>query len=196
MALAGETRRDKPQDEQEKVSGLSCFPKQEGPPQHWAETGEEIGCGAPTLPHGLRRALHQPQAAPAQPGSAFIARSQTLHGTKPALPAAALPPRLRQDEAPADCPPPPRDVLTASTAQHDCEWPGRGTGVNLQMEILLPDWVEIAIDSFSPFLCFPNLDSDIRVTGTRLILCLQALGTNDCSTAQHKCPSTRDVYGT
>ena len=55
--------------------------------------------------------------------------------------------------------------------------------MNLQMEILLPDRVEIAVDSFSPFLCLSNLDSDIRVTGTRLILCLQALGANNCSRA-------------
>lgn len=57
--------------------------------------------------------------------------------------------------------------------------------MNLQMEILLPDWVEIAVDSFSPFFCLSNLNSDIRVTGTCLILCLQALGTDHCSTAQH-----------
>lgn len=53
------------------------------------------------------------------------------------------------------------------------------------MEILLPDWVEIAVNSFSPFFCLSNLDSDIRVAGTRLILCLQALGTNNCGTARH-----------
>lgn len=57
--------------------------------------------------------------------------------------------------------------------------------MNLQMEILLPDWVEIAVDSFSPFFCLSNLNSDIGVTGTCLILCLQALGTDHCSTAQH-----------
>ena len=65
-----------------------------------------------------------------------------------------------------------------------------GPGVNLQMEILLPDRVEIAVDSFSPFFCLSNLDSDIWVTGTRLILCLQALGTNDCSTAWHSTART------
>lgn len=57
--------------------------------------------------------------------------------------------------------------------------------MNLQMEIFLPDGVEIAVDSFSPFFCLSNLDSDIGVTGTCLILCLQTLGTDHCSTSQH-----------
>lgn len=56
--------------------------------------------------------------------------------------------------------------------------------MNLQMEILLPDGVEIAVDRFSPFFRLSDLDSDIGVTGAGLILCLQALGTNDCSTAR------------
>lgn len=61
---------------------------------------------------------------------------------------------------------------------------------NLQMEILLPDRIEIAIDGFSPFFRLSNLDGHIGVTGARLILCLQALGTNHCSKAQHSAAQT------
>lgn len=194
MALAGEARRGKPRDEQGNLSSLSTVSvslNKGDHPRTRQELGKRADVGAPTLPSWLGRALHHVQAAPTQPGSAPVARSQTLHGTKPALPvnpAALLHPQLGQDEAPADSPPPFRDVLTASAAQRDREWLGRGMegpGLNLQMEILLPDWVQVAVDSFSPFFCLSNLDSDIRVTGTRLILCLQALGTNDCSTTWH-----------
>lgn len=192
MALAGEARRGKPRDEQGNLSSLSPASVSLNK-RHHPSTRQELrkraDVGAPTLPGGLGRALRRAQAAPAQPGSAPIAGSQTLHGTKPALPvtpAAPFHPQPGQEETPVDSPPPRGDGLTA--AQRDRGWPGEGRrkpGVNLQMEILLPDRVEIAVDGFSPFFCLSNLDSDIGVTGTRLILCLQALGTNDCGAARH-----------
>lgn len=46
---------------------------------------------------------------------------------------------------------------------------------HLQVEILLPHRVEVPIDGFCPFLGLPNLDGDVGVTGSRLVLCLQAL---------------------
>lgn len=138
---------------------------------------------------------HQPSPMgsaphPGSPSTAWISpwshtpMAQNSTPRAPSTPSTLNGGRMR----PSWLPPPPRDMARGSTAWHNHEWPGRGMGrlgVNLQMEILLPDWVEIAVDSFSPFFCLSNLDSDIGVTGTRLILCLQALGTNHCSTAQH-----------
>lgn len=56
----------------------------------------------------------------------------------------------------------------------------RGSARHLQVEIFLPHRVQVPIDGFCPFLGLPNLDSDIGVTGSRLVLCLQALGTDHC----------------
>lgn len=73
MALAGEARRGKPQDEQGNVSSLSTASVSLNKGDH-PSTGQELGkradVGAPTLPGGLGRALHHAQAAPTQPGSA------------------------------------------------------------------------------------------------------------------------------
>lgn len=56
---------------------------------------------------------------------------------------------------------------------------GTGNPVSYsQVEILFPHWVKVPVDGFCPFLGLPNLDGDIRVTGSCLVLGLQALGTD------------------
>lgn len=50
------------------------------------------------------------------------------------------------------------------------------------MKVLFPYGVQVPIDGFRPFLGLPNLDSDVGVTGSRLVLCLQALGTDHWKT--------------
>jgi len=90
MALAGEARRGEPRDEQGgSLSSLSPASVSLNKSDH-PSTGQQLGkrgdVGEPALPGGLGRALCHAQAAPTQPGSAPTARSQTLRGTKPALP--------------------------------------------------------------------------------------------------------------
>ena len=48
-----------------------------------------------------------------------------------------------------------------------------------QVELLVPDRVEVAEDGLRPALGLPHLDSDIRVAGAGFILGLQALRTPD-----------------
>lgn len=48
------------------------------------------------------------------------------------------------------------------------------------MEVLLPDRVEVAVDSLGPLLGLAHLDRDIRVTRAGFILGLKALGTQHC----------------
>lgn len=61
-------------------------------------------------------------------------------------------------------------------------WAARASARHLQVEVLLPHRVQVPIDGFCPFLGLPNLDSDIGVTGSCLVLCLQALGTDHWKT--------------
>lgn len=58
----------------------------------------------------------------------------------------------------------------------------RGPGRHLQMEVLLPHRVQVPVDGLRPFLGLPDLDGDIGVTRSRLVLCLQALGTDHWKT--------------
>lgn len=61
-------------------------------------------------------------------------------------------------------------------------WGTGGLARHLQVEVLLPHRIQVPIDGFRPFLGLPDLDSDIRVTGPCLVLCLQALGTDHWKT--------------
>lgn len=40
----------------------------------------------------------------------------------------------------------------------------------LQVETLVPDRIEVAVDGFGPFLGLSHLDSDVGITGASLIL--------------------------
>lgn len=53
--------------------------------------------------------------------------------------------------------------------------------LNLQAELFLPDWVQVAVDGLCSLLGLPNLDRDIRVTGARPVLGLETLCTDDWS---------------
>ena len=48
-----------------------------------------------------------------------------------------------------------------------------------QVELLIPDRVEVAKDGLGPALGLAHLDSDVRVTGAGFILGLQPLRTHD-----------------
>lgn len=55
------------------------------------------------------------------------------------------------------------------------------------MEFLLPDRIEVAVNGLGPLLGLPHLNSDIWITGSRLVLCLKSLCTNDyCNDRQRK----------
>lgn len=50
---------------------------------------------------------------------------------------------------------------------------------NSQVKLLLPDWIEVAINSLGSLLGLAHLNGDIRITGSCLVLCLKSLGTNN-----------------
>ena len=47
-----------------------------------------------------------------------------------------------------------------------------------QVEVLLPDRVEVAVDGLGPLLGLAHLDRDVGVAGARLVLGLKALSTD------------------
>lgn len=49
--------------------------------------------------------------------------------------------------------------------------------VHLQIEGLIPDRIEVAVDGLGPLLGFAHLHCYIGITGASFILGLQALGT-------------------
>lgn len=61
------------------------------------------------------------------------------------------------------------------------------------MKLLLPDRIEVAINSLGPLLGFPHLDSHIGVTGTGLIFSLQTLSTNNFNRQTDKMSGTSRV---
>lgn len=50
---------------------------------------------------------------------------------------------------------------------------------DLQVELLLPDRIEVAINGLGPLLGLAHLNSDIWIAGSCLVLCLKSLGTNN-----------------
>lgn len=48
-----------------------------------------------------------------------------------------------------------------------------------QIKCLLPNRVEVAIDSLGPLFRLPHLNSNIWITGAGFILCLKTLGTQN-----------------
>lgn len=54
------------------------------------------------------------------------------------------------------------------------------------MKLFLPYWVKVAIDGLCSFLRLADLDSDIGVTRSCLILCLESLGTKNCKKTKDK----------
>lgn len=50
---------------------------------------------------------------------------------------------------------------------------------HLQVELLLPDRIEVAINGLGSLLGLAHLNSDIWITGSCLVLCLESLGTHD-----------------
>lgn len=64
----------------------------------------------------------------------------------------------------------------------------------LQVELLLPHRIEVAINGLGPLLGLAHLNSDIRITGPCLVLCLKSLGTNNyCSDRQRRKESVKDT---
>lgn len=52
--------------------------------------------------------------------------------------------------------------------------------VHLQIEGLIPDRIEVAVDGLGPLLGFAHLHCYIGIAGASFILGLQALGTQNC----------------
>ncbi len=50
---------------------------------------------------------------------------------------------------------------------------------DLQVELLLPDRIEVAINGLGSLLSLAHLNSDIWITGSCLVLCLKSLGTHN-----------------
>lgn len=48
------------------------------------------------------------------------------------------------------------------------------------MELLLPHGIEVAINGLGPLLGLAHLNGDVRIAGSRLVLRLKSLCTNDC----------------
>lgn len=58
---------------------------------------------------------------------------------------------------------------------------------DLQVELLLPDRIEVAINGLGPLLGLAHLNSDVWIAGSRLVLCLKSLGANNyCNDGQTK----------
>lgn len=55
---------------------------------------------------------------------------------------------------------------------------GRRWRSHSQVELLLPDWIKVAVNGLSPLPGLAHLDGDIRVAGSSLVLCLKPLCTN------------------
>lgn len=54
------------------------------------------------------------------------------------------------------------------------------------MELLLPNRIQVSKNGLGTLLVLPNLHSHIRVTGSCLVLGLQALGTHHCNPDTHR----------
>lgn len=70
-------------------------------------------------------------------------------------------------------------VFNAASEAHTV--PGKTKPRDLQMELLFPNRIQVPKNSLGTLLGFAHLHSHVRVTGSCLVLGLQALGTHHCN---------------